>query len=87
MRDVSPEGAYSRNLSFAQGIKGIGSTLSTYLISALAGLAVFQGLGWRGAFPLFFALMALAFLSVASLKIEETKADEAAQPRHRVSAC
>ena len=25
MRDVSPEGAYSRNLSFAQGIKGIGS--------------------------------------------------------------
>ena len=42
MRDVSPEGAYSRNLSFAQGIKGIGSTLSTYLISAMAGLAVFQ---------------------------------------------
>ena len=76
MRDVSPEGAYSRNLSFAQGIKGIGSTLSTYLISALAGLAVFQGLGWRGAFPLFFVLMALAFLSVASLKIEETKADK-----------
>jgi|WetSurMetagenome_2_1015567.scaffolds.fasta_scaffold82814_1 MFS transporter, FHS family, L-fucose permease len=76
MRDVSPEGAYSRNLSFAQGIKGIGSTLSTYLISAIAGLAVFQGLGWRGAFPLFFVLMALAFLSVASLKIEETKADK-----------
>ena len=73
MRDVSPEGAYSRNLSFAQGIKGIGSTLSTYLISAMAGLAVFQ---WRGAFPLFFVLMALAFLSVASLKIEETKADK-----------
>jgi MFS transporter, FHS family, L-fucose permease len=75
MRDVSPEGAYSRNLSFAQGIKGIGSTLSTYLITALAGLALFQGMGWRGAFPLFFVFMALAFLSVASLKVEETRAD------------
>jgi FHS family L-fucose permease-like MFS transporter len=76
MRDVSPEGAYSRNLSFAQGIKGIGSTLSTYLITALAGLALFKGMGWRGAFPLFFILMALAFFFVASMKIEETKADK-----------
>jgi MFS transporter, FHS family, L-fucose permease len=76
MRDVSPEGAYSRNLSFAQGIKGIGSTLSTYLISAMATLVLFQSMGWRGAFPLFFVLMALAFLSVASLKVEETKAEK-----------
>jgi fucose permease len=76
MRDVSPAGAYGRNLSFAQGIKGIGSTLSTYLISAMATLLLFQGMGWRGAFPLFFALMALAFLSVAGLKVEETKADK-----------
>ena len=29
MRDVSAEGKYSRNLAFAQGIKGIGSTVST----------------------------------------------------------
>ena len=76
MRDVSPDGAYSRNLSFAQGIKGIGSTLSTYLISAMAALALFRGMGWRSAFPLFFVLMALAFLSVASLKIEETRAEK-----------
>jgi MFS transporter, FHS family, L-fucose permease len=75
MRDVSPEGAYGRNLSFAQGIKGIGSTLSTYLISATAALVIFQGLGWRDAFPLFFVLMALAFFSVAALKVEEAKAD------------
>ena len=33
MRDVSAEGHYSRNLSFAQGIKGIGSTASTYMVS------------------------------------------------------
>ncbi len=76
MRDVSPEGAYGRNLSFAQGIKGIGSTLSTYLISAMAGLALFKGMEWRGAFPLFFVLMVLAFLSVSSLKIEETRAEK-----------
>jgi MFS transporter, FHS family, L-fucose permease len=75
MRDVSPEGTYSRNLSFAQGIKGIGSTLSTYLISALAALVMFQGMGWRCAFPLFFVLMALAFFSVAALKVEEAKTD------------
>jgi fucose permease len=73
MRDVSPRGAYSRNLSLAQGIKGIGSTVSTYLVSALAALPIFHSMGWRGAFPLFFALMALAFLSVAALKVEETK--------------
>jgi fucose permease len=75
MRDVSPEGAYGRNLSFAQGIKGIGSTLSTYLIGAMATLAMFQGMGWRAAFPLFFVLMVLAFLSIAALKVEEAKAD------------
>jgi MFS transporter, FHS family, L-fucose permease len=75
MRDVSPEGAYSRNLSFAQGIKGIGSTLSTYLIKAMAGIALFEAMTWRGAFPLFLVLMALAFLSVMTLKVEETKAE------------
>ncbi len=75
MRDVSPEGTYSRNLSFAQGIKGIGSTLSTYLISAMAALALFRGMEWRSAFPLFFALMALAFFAVMYLRVEETRAD------------
>lgn len=73
MRDVSPEGAYSRNLSFAQGIKGIGSTVSTYLVSAVTAIALFAGMGWRGVFPLFFALMLLALVSVAFLKVKETK--------------
>src|SRR5512145_1411525 len=36
MRDVSPEGQYASNLSFAQFIKGIGSVGSTYLVGALA---------------------------------------------------
>lgn len=76
MRDVSPEGAYSRNLSLAQGIKGIGSTASTYLISAVAGIALLAGMEWRGAFPLFFVLMVLAFVAVSALKVEETKAEK-----------
>lgn len=75
MRDVSASGAYSRNLSFAQGIKGVGSASSTYLVSAVAALAVFGHMGWRGAFPMFFAAMALAFVLVAFLKIEEAKLD------------
>ncbi len=42
----------------------------------MATLAIFQGMGWRGAFPLFFVLMALAFFSVTGLKVEETKAEK-----------
>lgn len=75
MRDVSPPGAYSRNLSFAQGIKGLGSTASTYLVTAVAAIPMFKDMGWRGAFPLFFVLMSVAFVSVAFLKVEEAKPD------------
>jgi fucose permease len=76
MRDVSAAGAYSGNLSFAQGFKGLGSTASTYLVSAVAVIAMFGSMGWRGAFPVFFALMALTFVLVAMLKVTETKSDE-----------
>jgi fucose permease len=76
MRDVSPEGTYSRNLAFAQGIKGIGSTASTYLVTAVTSIAFFRSMGWRGTFPLFFILMALAFLTVAVLKVHEAQTDE-----------
>jgi len=75
MRDVSPAGAYSRNLSFAQGIKGIGSTASTYLVGAISAIALFQSMGWRGPFPIFCALMAITFVGVMLVKVDETKAD------------
>jgi fucose permease len=75
MRDVSAEGNYSRNLAFAQGIKGIGSTAATYLLAAIAAISFFKGMEWRAGFPFFCALMALAFVSVAMLKVQETKAD------------
>lgn len=75
MRDVSAAGNYSRNLSLAQGIKGVGSTVSAYLVTSLATIGVFQGMGWRGAFPLFCGLMAVAFVLVSLVKVQETKAE------------
>lgn len=75
MRDVSAEGDYSRNLALAQGIKGVGSTASAYLVSAITAVAFFAALEWRAAFPVFFVLMAVAFLAVMTLKIEETRAE------------
>lgn len=75
MRDVSEPGDYSRNLALAQGIKGLGSTASAFLVTALTSLAFLAGLQWRAAFPVFFVLMVAAFLMVLTLKVQETKAD------------
>jgi fucose permease len=75
MREVSEEGAYSRNLSFAQGIKGIGSTLATYLVTAITAIALFSKMGWRGTFPIFFVLMAVAFVFVLLDKVKERKSE------------
>jgi len=73
MREVSAEGNYSRNLSFAQGIKGLGSTLATYLVTAITAIALFKNMGWRGTFPIFFVLMAAAFIFVSLVKVKESK--------------
>ena len=75
MRDVSVAGGYSRNLAFAQGIKGLGSASSTYLVTAVAALAFFASMGWRGTFPLFCILMSIAFVGVLFVRVQETKAD------------
>ncbi len=75
MRDVSKAGDYSRNLALAQGFKGIGSASSAVLPSVIGVIGALAAMGWRGAFPIFFALMAIAFVLVALMKIDETKAD------------
>ncbi|HPC59292.1 MAG TPA: MFS transporter [Verrucomicrobiota bacterium] len=75
MRDVSAAGHYSRNLAFAQGIKGIGSTASTYLVTAVTSIAFFASMGWRGTFPLFFILMSVAFVGVLLVRVQESKAE------------
>lgn len=77
MRDVSAEGNFGRNLSFAQGFKGIGSTASSYIVggTALASVPLLSTMGWRGVFPIFFVLMVGAFIWVAMIKVDETKAE------------
>lgn len=76
MRDVSRPGEYSRNLALAQGIKGLGSTSSAYLVTAVTSVAIFSTMGWRGAFPIFLAMTLLTLLMLKPLKIEETRAVE-----------
>jgi len=76
MRDVSPEGKYSRNLSFGQFFKAIGS-LSGALLPLLA--AKYWGLDWKILFPIYSGLMLVAVIYLRFTKIEEKK-DENASP-------
>lgn len=76
MRDVSAEGAYARNLSFAQFIKGVGSSGSSWLVGLAAALPLLGALGWRSVFPVFLALMVLTFTAVAILPVEEATSEE-----------
>ena len=71
MRDVSEEGRFARNLSFAQFVKGIGSIGSTALVARLA----MGDLGWRRVFPVFLVLTLLTLLGVLLVKVKETRAD------------
>ena len=70
MRDVSPEGKYSRNLSFGQFVKAIGS-LSAALIPILANR--FWGLDWKLLFPIYGGIMLLVLIFLYISKIEEEK--------------
>jgi len=75
MRDICAQGDYSRSLALAHGVKGFGSAASAYLVTTIVYIGFFAAMGWRGAFPVFTILMALAFVMVAALKVSETKAD------------
>lgn len=68
MRDVSPEGKYSRNLSFGQFVKAIGS-LSGSLIPILA--ARYWGLDWKILFPIYGGVMLLVVVILLLTSIEE----------------
>ncbi len=68
MRDVSPEGKYSRNLSFGQFVKAIGS-LSGSLIPIVA--ARYWGLDWKILFPIYGGVMLIVVVILLVTKIEE----------------
>ena len=68
MRDVSPEGKYSRNLSFGQFVKAIGS-LSGSLIPIVA--ARYWGLDWKILFPIYGGVILLVVMILLITNIDE----------------
>lgn len=73
MRDVSPEGKYSRNLSYGQFVKAIGS-LSGSLIPILA--ARYWGLDWKILFPIYGTVIVIVIIYLLLTKIEEKAFDK-----------
>jgi FHS family L-fucose permease-like MFS transporter len=69
MRDVSEEGRYARNLTFAQFIKGLGSIAGPAVAIAL----ISRGLPWSSIFTVFGLFVAITFVAVALLKVDEKK--------------
>jgi fucose permease len=76
MRDVSPEGTFSKNLSLAQSIKAIGSSLG-FLLPPFVALAF--GLDWSILFPVFSGLILITLFLSVPLKIHQYK-DPNSQP-------
>ncbi len=68
MRDVSAEGKYSRNLSFGQFFKAIGS-LSGALLPLLA--ANYWGKDWKILFPVYAVAILVTILLVSVTRIKE----------------
>ncbi len=75
MRDVSAEGRFSRNLTFAQFIKSIGSNTAPYVVP----LVVALGLAWNGIFTIYAIVAGITLLVVATMKFEESAEEEPAQ--------
>ena len=73
MRDVSPEGKYSRNLSFGQFVKAIGS-LSGSLIPIVA--ARYWGLDWKILFPIYGGVILLVVVILLFTHIDEQAVKE-----------
>ena len=73
MRDISEEGHYSKNLSFAQSIITIGSSMG-FLLPVIM-LHAF-GLDWSILFPVFSCLVLISFVGLNLIKIKEKKFNE-----------
>ncbi len=77
MRDVSPEGKYSRNLAFGQFIKAIG-TLSGMLIPVAA--VKWWDMDWKLLFPIYSVGFFVTVFFLVITKIKESKIDESQYP-------
>ncbi len=76
MRDVSDPGKYSRNLTFAQFIKSIGSNTAPYVVP----LVVSLGFVWTKIFSIYAVVVFITLLIVLGLKVKETSQDSAQTP-------
>ncbi|MEI6455948.1 MAG: MFS transporter [bacterium] len=70
MRDVSPEGKFSSNLSMGQSVKAIGSSMGFLLPPLVAGPL---GLDWTILFPIYAILILITLTWVFFTKIEAKK--------------
>ncbi|MHC1736662.1 MAG: sugar MFS transporter [Ignavibacteriaceae bacterium] len=70
MRDVSPSGAYSKNLSLAQSVKAIGSSLG-FLLPPIA--VMYFGLNWSLLFPIYTVLVLITIIWVSKLELSENR--------------
>lgn len=77
MRDVSPEGKFSRNLAFGQFIKAIG-TLSGMLIPVAA--VKWWDLDWKLLFPIYSIGLFITVFFLTITKIKETEVDKSNYP-------
>jgi len=77
MRDVSPPGKYSRNLSYGQFVKAIGS-LSGSLLPILA--ARYWGLDWKLLFPVYSTIIFIVILNLYFTRIHEEAAVKKDKP-------
>lgn len=73
MRDISEEGHYSKNLSFAQSIITVGSSMG-FLLPVIM-LRAF-GLDWSILFPIFSGLILISLLGLNMVKITEKKTND-----------
>ena len=74
MRDVSPEGKYSSNLSLGQSIKAIGSSLG-FLLPPF--VAKYFGMDWSILFPIYAILILVTFFWTKATPIIEKKNPDA----------
>ena len=68
MRDVSAPGMYSRNLTFAQFIKSLGSITAPYIVPVIV---VVMGLGWQNIFVVYAGVIAFCLALVIPLELEK----------------
>ena len=73
MRDVSPKGKYSRNLSYGQFVKAIGS-LSGSLIPLIA--AQYWGMDWKLLFPIYGIIILIVIIYLYFTPIQEKAMDK-----------